>query len=59
MENIHDTAAELGVARPELEYQQHMEGPVTVVELTPDSNKDWADYLRNITMAKLALNSVE
>lgn len=57
MENIHDTAAELGIQRPQLEYQQHMEGPVTVVELTQDSNQLWSGYLRDITMAKIALNN--
>lgn len=57
MESIHDEAARLGVARPELEEYAYMQGDVTVVSLTPESDQAWAEYLRNITMAKLALKS--
>ena len=57
MRSIHEEAQQLGIQRPELEHRQYMDGDVTVIALTQESEKDWADYLRSITMAKLALNS--
>lgn len=57
MRNIHEQAADFGIERPELEHQQYMDGEVTVVALTAQSEVDWANYLRSITMAKLALRS--
>lgn len=57
MRNIHEEAAEFGIERPELERQEYIDGEVTVIALTPQSEQDWANYLRSITMAKLALRS--
>lgn len=56
MENIHDTAKKLGIEKPVLEREEHMEDNVLVSSLTPESEKLWSDYLRSITMARLALN---
>jgi len=55
MESIHDEAARLGIERPELEHYEYMEGPVTVIALTPESDYAWGNYLRAITLAKIAL----
>jgi hypothetical protein len=57
METLHDEAARLGVERPELEHYEYTEGDVTVISLTPDSDRAWSDYLRKVTMARMALGS--
>lgn len=57
MKNIHEQAAEFGIDRPELENREYMEGSVTVIALTEQSEQDWANYLRSITMARLALHN--
>lgn len=43
--------------KPELEYYEYLDGNVTVIALTPESDKAWGDYLRELTLAKIALNS--
>lgn len=59
MTNIHEQAAELGIQQPVIERYEYQEGNVTVSALTRESDQAWSDYLRNITMARLALNSPE
>lgn len=59
MESIHDQAAQLGVQQPVIERYEYQEGNVTVSALTPESDQAWSTYLRDITMARLALNSIE
>lgn len=41
---------------PNIERYTYAIGNVTISALTPESEKVWADYLRSITMQKLALN---
>ena len=56
-ETIHDEAARYGIEQPELERRTYIdENDVTVVELTQESEKLWAEYLRNITLARIAMN---
>lgn len=44
--------------KPELERRVRMEGEVTVIELTPESEQIWSDYLRKLHFAKIALRSL-
>lgn len=55
--SVHQEAERLGVPRPELEHYEYQDGATVVVALTPESDRAWSEYLRNITMAKLALRS--
>lgn len=43
--------------RPQLEYYEYLDGNVTVIALTPESDRAWGEYLRGLTLAKIALNS--
>ena len=49
MEQIHLPA------KPNLEYQYHQEGNVTVKSLTPESERLWSNYLREDHFARQAL----
>ena len=50
-------AAALGVPKPKIEHYTYTEGEVVVHALTPESEAAWGDYLRKVTLAKIALNS--
>ena len=42
--------------KPELQRQERIgEYGEVVIELTPESEKEWADYLRELHFAKVAL----
>lgn len=41
--------------KPNLEYQYHQEGNVTVQSLTPESERLWSNYLRKDHFARQAL----
>jgi hypothetical protein len=57
MESIHDEAARYGIERPVVERYEYVDyNDVTVSALTPESNIVWSNYLRAITLAKIALN---
>lgn len=57
MESIHDEATRYGIERPETERYEYMEGTVIVSALTAESEALWADYLRAIGLARIALHS--
>lgn len=56
METLDEQAAKFGIQRPELDYREYMDGNVTVVALTQESDVAWGNYLRDITLARIALN---
>lgn len=41
--------------KPNLEYQEHQEGEVTVISLTPESEQLWSTYLREDHFARAAI----
>lgn len=60
MESLHDEASRYGIERPELERRERTgQYGETIIELTPESEQAWSEYLRKITLAKIALHSSE
>lgn len=58
--SIHEEAAQFGIERPELEHYQYVDRDgVNTIALTPESESAWSDYLRNISLARIALTSPE
>ena len=56
-ETIHDEASRYGIEKPELERRTYIDGnDVVVSELTPESEQLWSEYLRAITLARIAIN---
>lgn len=55
MESLDEQATRFGIERPELKHYEYMDGNVVVVALTPESDYAWAEYLRAIGQARLAL----
>lgn len=54
-ETIHEEASRYGIEQPELERREYIdENNVVVTELTPESEKAWSEYLRNISLARIA-----
>lgn len=54
-ETIHKEASRYGIEKPELERREYIdENNVLVTELTPDSEREWSEYLRNISLARIA-----
>lgn len=54
--SIHADAERFGIPRPELEHQEKIDKyGTTIVSLTMESEVKWAEYLRAVTLAKIAL----
>lgn len=57
-ERLHKDAESLGIERPSLEYKRTVDQEgTTVVSLTEQSEMDWANYMRAVTIAKLSLQT--
>lgn len=56
-ETIHEEASRYGIERPEIERRTYIDSNnVVVSELTPESEQLWSEYLRAITLARIAIN---
>ena len=56
-ETIHQEAARYDIEQPELERRTYVDSnDVLVSELTPESEIAWSEYLRKISLARIAIN---